>query len=403
MTVLDKFLRYVKIDTQADPLSKSTPSSLKQLDLSNLLVNELNEIGLKAVLKNGYVYSKIPKNTDKDSYSIGFVAHVDTSPDAPGNNVNPKIIKNYNGRAIILNELYQMDPVEFSVLNEVVGDDLVVTDGNSLLGADDKAGVAEIMELAKYLVENPSLEHGDIYICFTPDEEIGRGTDKFDFDLFKADFAYTLDGGRVGGIEFENFNAASAKIKIIGKSIHPGSAKNKMINANLLAMEFHQLLPVFLNPAYTEEYEGFNHLSDLRGSVEEAELNYIIRNHDKDLFKKQKDEFKTITKYLNKKYGYQAFKLEIKDSYYNMKEFFNDKMYIIDLAIKATLAANVEPFHAPIRGGTDGATLTYKGLPTPNLGTGGYNYHGRFEFLSINQMHKAVEIIINIVKLSVKQ
>lgn len=402
MTVLDKFLRYTKIDTQSDSASMTTPSTLKQLDLSNLLVKELNQMGLESVLKDGYVYTKIAKNTNKDSYSIGFIAHVDTAPDAPGNNVKPRIIKNYDGKTIVLNDFYQMDPVEFEVLNEVIGDDLVVTDGNTLLGADDKAGVAEIMAFAQYLVNNPSIEHGDIFICFTPDEEIGRGTDSFDFDLFKADFAYTLDGGKVGGIEFENFNAASADIKIIGKSIHPGTAKNKMINANLLAMEFHQLLPVFLNPAYTEGYEGFNHLSELSGSVEEAELNYIIRNHDKALFLKQKEDFQNITNYLNNKYGYEAFKLEIKDSYYNMKEFFLDKMFIIDLAVKATIAADIKPFHSPIRGGTDGAMLTYKGLPTPNLGTGGYNYHGRYEFLSVNQMHKAVEIIINIAKFSLK-
>lgn len=398
MNILNKFLRYVKIDTQSNPYSKTSPSTEKQKELSLLLVKELKEMGLDAFMcKDGYVYSKIPKNTDKAKYNIGFIAHVDTSFDAPGTNVNPRIIKNYDGGTIILNDFYQMDPQEFPNLLEVIGDDLIVTDGNTLLGADDKAGVAEIMQAAQEIISDKNLLHGDIYIAFTPDEEIGRGTDHFDLDFFRPDFAYTFDGGRVGSIESENFNAAAANVIITGKSIHPGTAKDKMINANKVAMEFNSLLPNEA-PENTSGYEGFYHLSASKGSVESATLEYIIRDFDWDNFQKRKKVFETIKNKLNKKYNYQAVEIKLRDQYFNMALKLKDKEYILEIAKNAILKAGISPIFQPIRGGTDGAMLTYKGLPTPNLGMGGYNYHGRYEYASINQMEKAVEIIKNIVR-----
>lgn len=398
MNILNKFLRYVKIDTQSNPYSKTSPSTEKQKELSLLLVKELKEMGLDAFMcKDGYVYSKIPKNTNKAKYNIGFIAHVDTSFDAPGANVNPRIIKNYDGGTIVLNDFYQMNPQEFPNLLEVIGDDLIVTDGNTLLGADDKAGVAEIMQAAQEIISDKNLLHGDIYIAFTPDEEIGRGTDHFDLDFFRPDFAYTFDGGRVGSIESENFNAAAANVIITGKSIHPGTAKDKMINANKVAMEFNSLLPNEA-PENTSGYEGFYHLSASKGTVESATLEYIIRDFDWDNFQKRKKVFETIKNKLNKKYNYQAVEIKLRDQYFNMALKLKDKEYILEIAKNAILKTGISPIFQPIRGGTDGAMLTYKGLPTPNLGMGGYNYHGRYEYASINQMEKAVEIIKNIVR-----
>ena len=398
MNILNKFLRYVKIDTQSNPYSKTSPSTEKQKELSLLLVKELKEMGLDAFMcKDGYVYSKIPKNTNKAKYNIGFIAHVDTSFDAPGANVNPRIIKNYDGGTIVLNDFYQMNPQEFPNLLEVIGDDLIVTDGNTLLGADDKAGVAEIMQAAQEIISDKNLLHGDIYIAFTPDEEIGRGTDHFDLDFFRPDFAYTFDGGRVGSTESENFNAAAANVIITGKSIHPGTAKDKMINANKVAMEFNSLLPNEA-PENTSGYEGFYHLSASKGSVESATLEYIIRDFDWDNFQKRKKVFETIKNKLNKKYNYQAVEIKLRDQYFNMALKLKDKEYILEIAKNAILKTGISPIFQPIRGGTDGAMLTYKGLPTPNLGMGGYNYHGRYEYASINQMEKAVEIIKNIVR-----
>ena len=398
MNILNKFLRYVKIDTQSNPYSKTSPSTEKQKELSLLLVKELIEMGLDAFMcKDGYVYSKIPKNTNKAKYNIGFIAHVDTSFDAPGANVNSRIIKNYDGGTIVLNDFYQINPQEFPNLLEVIGDDLIVTDGNTLLGADDKAGVAEIMQAAQEIISDKNLLHGDIYIAFTPDEEIGRGTDHFDLDFFRPDFAYTFDGGRVGSIESENFNAAAANVIITGKSIHPGTAKDKMINANKVAMEFNSLLPNEA-PENTSGYEGFYHLSASKGSVESATLEYIIRDFDWDNFQKRKKVFETIKNKLNKKYNYQAVEIKLRDQYFNMALKLKDKEYILEIAKNAILKTGISPIFQPIRGGTDGAMLTYKGLPTPNLGMGGYNYHGRYEYASINQMEKAVEIIKNIVR-----
>jgi len=398
MNVLDKFLRYVKIDTESDPYSETSPSTEKQKDLSMLLVKELSEMGLNAFMcKDGYVYSKIEKNTDKAKYSIGFIAHVDTSSDAPGTNVNPRIIKQYDGKTIILNDVYQMSPKEFPNLLEVIGDDLVVTDGNTLLGADDKAGVAEIMQAVQDILNDKDLLHGDIYIAFTPDEEIGRGTDHFNLEVFTPDFAYTFDGGRVGSIESENFNAAAALVTITGKSIHPGTAKDKMVNAQKVAIEFNSLLPNEA-PENTSGYEGFYHLTSSNGSVESATLEYIIRDFDWDNFQKRKEIFETIKNKLNKKYNYLVVEVKLRDQYYNMALKLKGKEYILDIAKNAITKAGVTPIFQPIRGGTDGAMLTYKGLTTPNLGMGGYNYHGRYEYVSINQMEKAVEIIKNIVR-----
>ena len=398
MDIVKRFIRYAKIDTESDPNSKSVPSTEKQKKLANLLLEELTEIGVEAFVDEySYVYGKI-KGTKKTKNSVGFIAHLDTSSDAPGKNVKPRIIENYDGSTIILNQDYQMSPKTFSVLNDVIGDDIIVTDGNTLLGADDKAGIAIIVDFCQQLLKN-NFEYGDIYLAFTPDEEIGRGADYFNLDFFKADFAYTLDGSKVGGIDYENFNAASAWVKFNGRSIHPGSAKLKLINAMHLAFEFHSLLPVFKNPAFTENREGFNHLTNMSGSVEEAFLSYIIRNHDKEKFLVQQKEFETIKDYLNNKYGYQAVEMKIEISYLNMYEILKLDLKPIEIAKQAIKNAGITPFSTAIRGGTDGARLTYMGLPCPNLGTGGYNFHGRYEFLSINQMKKAGEILFEIIKL----
>ena len=398
--LIGNFLTYVQIDTQSDPRSKTFPSTEKQKDLSQLLLTQLKDIGLDAFLDDyGYVYAKIPANTDKGK-PLGFIAHVDTSFDAPGKDVKPRIIKNYQGEQVDLNLNLSMHPSEYPSLNRVIGDDIIVTDGHTLLGADDKCGVAEIMELAYVLNERPDIKHPDIYLCFTPDEEIGKGANHFNYEWFKASFAYTMDGSEVGIIEYENFNAASALVSFTGKSIHPGTAKQKLINALHLAMEFHQMLPVFLNPAYTEGYEGFNHLSNLTGEVESAQSQYIIRNHDQKKFEHQKKEFERIKDYLNVKYGYDAVATHIKDSYYNMESVIKNHMYIIDLANNAIKNCGLEPKAAAIRGGTDGARLTFEGLPCPNLGTGGYQFHGRMEFASIQQMEKAVDIMVELCKLA---
>lgn len=394
MSVLTRFLNYVSIDTQSDPTSNVCPSTEKQKDLGHLLVKELKELGLNGFMdQHGYVYAKIDSNLDYEVDAIGFVAHMDTSFDAPGKNVKPRIIKNYDGSTVVLNDKLSMDKKDFSVLNRVIGEDIIVTDGNTLLGADDKAGVAEIMQLCEFITSNADFKHGDVYIGFTPDEEIGRGADLFDLEFFKAKYAYTADGSEVGGIEYENFNAATADISFVGKSIHPGSAKLKLVNAMHIAFEFNQQLPIFLNPAYTEGYEGFNHLSFMSGSVESAKLSYIIRNHDKEKFENQKVDFQKITAYLNEKYGYEAVSLEITDSYFNMYEVLKEDMSPVEVAKTAISNVGVVPYSLAIRGGTDGARLTFMGLPCPNLGTGGYNFHGRYEFASITQMEKAVEIL----------
>ncbi|WMJ76800.1 MULTISPECIES: peptidase T [unclassified Sedimentibacter] len=403
MKIEDRFLNYVKIDTQSVPDLEIVPSSEKQKDLGRYLVEEMKSLGIKDAFMDdhGYVYGNVPSNTGKKVPAIGFIAHIDTAPDMPGNDIKPKIVRNYDGRDIVLNDEKKivMKTDMFEHLLDYVGDDLIVTDGTTLLGADDKAGIAEIMSMAEYFINNPDVKHGDIKIAFTTDEEVGNGAKMFDIDGFKADFAYTVDGGELGEIEYENFNAASAKVEVSGVNIHPGSAKNKMKNSILIAMEFQAMLPSRETPENTENYEGFNHLDDISGNVEKTYLNYIIRDHNLDKFNVKKDRFNKISEYLNEKYGEGTVKVELKDSYYNMKEKILPHMHIIETAEKAMKNIGVEPAVIPIRGGTDGASLSYRGLPCPNLCTGGHNYHGRYEYIPVQSMEKVVQILIEIIKL----
>lgn len=401
MNVQDRFLKYVKYDTQSDEHSSTVPSTAKQLVLANALVDEMKSIGIEDahVDEFGVVYGTIPKTCDSEVKTIGFIAHMDTSPDMSGENVIPRIVSSYDGTNIVLNEELgiSMGVDEFECLADKIGEDLIVTDGTTLLGADDKAGIAEIMTMAETLI-NEKREHGTIRLAFTPDEEIGCGADHFDVKKFNSDFAYTVDGGEVDSIDYENFNAATADIEIQGLSIHPGSAKNKMINALLVAMEFHSMLPVEQNPAYTEGYEGFNHLTDLHGACEHATMSYIIRNHNEELFEKQKEDFRRIAAYMNEKYPSNTIQLTITHSYANMRTIIEKDMSIIELAKKSMKDVGLEPTSHAIRGGTDGARLTYDGLPCPNLGTGGYNCHGKYEFASIQEMQKSVELLLKIVE-----
>ena len=407
-TVVDKFLKYVTIDTQSDEDSTTSPSTEKQKDLARLLVGELKEMGASDVRMDeeyGYVYATIPstlKEEGKEVPVIGFIAHMDTSPAVSGKDVKPRIVENYDGKDIVLNqELNIILPVEENPeLLEYEGKKLIVTDGTTLLGADDKAGVAEIMTMAQTLLAHPEKEHGTIRIAFTPDEEVGRGVDHFDVEGFQADYAYTVDGGALGELEYESFNAAGARLHVNGYSVHPGSAKNKMLNAILLAQEFQSLLPVFETPAATEGYEGFYHADRMTGTVESAQADYIIRDHSRELFEKKKAYFREAADFLNKKYGKEIFTVEMQDSYYNMKEkIYPENAHLIDTAVKAMEEAGVTPLIAPIRGGTDGSRLSFMGLPCPNLCTGGMNYHGRYEYVCIESMEKCVEIILNIISL----
>ena len=407
-TVVDKFLKYVTIDTQSDEDSTTSPSTEKQKDLARLLVGELKEMGASDVRMDeeyGYVYATIPstlKEGGKEVPVIGFIAHMDTSPAVSGKDVKPRIVENYDGKDIVLNqELNIILPVEENPeLLEYEGKKLIVTDGTTLLGADDKAGVAEIMTMAQTLLAHPEKEHGTIRIAFTPDEEVGRGVDHFDVEGFQADYAYTVDGGALGELEYESFNAAGARLHVNGYSVHPGSAKNKMLNAILLAQGFQSLLPVFETPAATEGYEGFYHADRMTGTVESAQVDYIIRDHARELFEKKKAYFRETADFLNKKYGKEIFTVEMQDSYYNMKEkIYPENAHLIDTAVKAMEEAGVTPLIAPIRGGTDGSRLSFMGLPCPNLCTGGMNYHGRYEYVCIESMEKCVEIILNIISL----
>lgn len=407
-TVVDKFLKYVTIDTQSDEDSTTSPSTEKQKDLARLLVGDLKEMGASDVRMDeeyGYVYATIPstlKEGGKEVPVIGFIAHMDTSPAVSGKDVKPRIVENYDGKDIVLNqELNIILPVEENPeLLEYEGKKLIVTDGTTLLGADDKAGVAEIMTMAQTLLAHPEKEHGTIRIAFTPDEEVGRGVDHFDVEGFQADYAYTVDGGALGELEYESFNAAGARLHVNGYSVHPGSAKNKMLNAILLAQEFQSLLPVFETPAATEGYEGFYHADRMTGTVESAQVDYIIRDHARELFEKKKAYFRETADFLNKKYGKEIFTVEMQDSYYNMKEkIYPENAHLIDTAVKAMEEAGVTPLIAPIRGGTDGSRLSFMGLPCPNLCTGGMNYHGRYEYVCIESMEKCVEIILNIISL----
>ncbi len=401
--VVKKFLDYVKIDTQSDENSQSCPSTEKQFVLAKLLAKQLEELGLQEISldRNGYVMATLPANSDKEMPVIGFIAHMDTSPDMSGENVNPRIVENYDGKEIVLNEKENiiLSPNDFAELKNYVGQTLITTDGTTLLGADDKAGIAEIMSAIKYLRENPEIHHGTIKVGFTPDEEIGRGADFFDVKKFGADFAYTLDGGEIGELEYENFNAALAIITVSGRNVHPGTAKDKMINSIHLAKELDSLLPVLQRPEHTEKYEGFYHLIDFKGDIEKTVSRYIIRDHDRDKFEEKKQLLSKSVDLLNLKYGNKRFTLEMNDQYYNMKEKIEPVLHIIEIAKKAMIEVGIEPKIKPIRGGTDGARLSYMGLPTPNIFTGGHNYHGRYEYIPIESMQKAVEVIVKIVQM----
>lgn len=400
--ILDRFLRYVAIDTQSDENSESQPSAAKELDLLKLLCKELNDMGVEATLDEyGYVMGTLPSNIDKKIPAIGFIAHVDTSPDASGANVKPQIIENYDGSDIALKGVpgLYLKPSEFPELLAHKGETIITTDGTTLLGADDKAGVAEIMNAVQYMVEHPEFKHGDIKIGFTPDEEIGRGVVKFDVKRFGADYAYTMDGGEIGELEFENFNAASAKIHIQGRNVHPGYAKDKMKNAILIGMEFNDLLPIGQRPELTEGYDGFFHIISFKGAVEEADFSYIIRDHDRKKFEEKKELIGQCVKFINVKYGEGTATLEVKDQYYNMREQVEPYYFIVETAVKAMEMAGVKPKIQPIRGGTDGANLSFKGLPCPNIFAGGMNFHGKMEFAPLENIEKASEVVLNIIKL----
>lgn len=396
--LLERFLRYVKIDTESVPDVQRYPSSEKQKNLLALLRDELVQMGISATMdeKYGYVYATIPKNV-KGNYKLGFIAHVDTSSAVSGKDVKPIVTADYDGQDIALAEGRRLSPAEFGSLLKHVGKTIISSDGTTLLGADDKAGVAVIMELANILAENPSVAHGEVKIAFTPDEEVGCGTDFFDIGRFGADGAYTVDGGGLGELEYENFNAASAKVSVRGKSVHPGSAKGVMVNANLVLMELQSMLPVFENPMYTEGYEGFFHLDSMHGECDCATANYIIRDHDREKFQRKKQLFADVVDFLNKKYGEGTVTAEITDSYYNMKEKILPHIHLVENACRAMEKAGVTPVVCPIRGGTDGARLSYEGLPCPNLFTGGYNFHGRYEYIPLEDMQKALDVALNLV------
>lgn len=402
MEIKERFLNYVSFDTQSVENSQTVPSTSKQLKLGKYLVEELQSLGIEnaKIDEYGVVYGTIPSNNNHQGDVIGFIAHMDTSPDASGKDIHPQIIKDYQGQKITLNEdkkLY-LDPEQYPQLLHLIHHDLITTDGTTLLGADDKAGIAIIMQMVEYLHTHPEFKHNDIQIAFTPDEEIGCGSNHFDVKYFNADYAYTIDGGDIHIVEYENFNAFSAKVNIHGRSIHPGSAKNKMINSTRVAYEFDSLLPVHMRPESTEGYEGFNHLHAIQGTCEETTMDYIIRNHDLQQAKKQCQEFIDIVEFLNKKYGYQIIDLTITESYLNMKEALKDHMFIVEQALAAIKENGLDAYCSPIRGGTDGACLTFMGLPCPNLGTGGFNYHGPYEYCSLTMMEKQVQILLHILK-----
>ena len=402
-TVTDRFLSYVKIDTQSDESSQTCPSTEKQWDLARKLVDELKEIGLEEISidDHAYIMATLPANINKKVPVIGFISHMDTSPDMSGSNVNPQIVKNYKGDDIKLNKELHMvlSPKDFPELLLYKDQDIITTDGTTLLGADDKAGIAEIMTAMEYLKKNPTIKHGKIRIGFTVDEEIGRGADKFDVKKFGADVAYTLDGGRIGELEYENFNAALATVKIQGRNVHPGTAKNQMINAILLGMEFNAMLPVDQRPEYTTDYEGFFHLIDYNGQVEHSTFRYIIRDHDLEKFQDKKKLIRDCAEFMNLKYGDGRVTLELVDQYFNMREKVEPVKYIVDIAEEAMNAVNVDPIKKPIRGGTDGSKLSYMGLPCPNIFAGGHNFHGKYEYVPIQSMEKSVEVIVKIAEL----
>lgn len=401
--VLERFLRYVKIDTASSEEDMSVfPSTGKQFELAGILLRELRELGIEANLdeKYGYVYASIPANNGVAEKAVGFIAHMDTSPAMSGAGVKPGIIENYDGKDIVLNEALQVITAvkDFPELKKYIGKTLVVTDGTTLLGADDKAGVAEIMTMASFLMTHPDIKHGKICIAFTPDEEVGRGMDFFDVERFGADYAYTVDGGALGEISYENFNAAGAVLTVHGRSVHPGLAKGIMKNAILLAQEFQSMLPQNERPECTEKYEGFYHLNGMSGSVEKTVCEYIIRDHDRARFEERKKVFRGIADKLNSGYGEKIFDAEIKDSYYNMREIVEEHMDIVDKVFAAMKTLDIEPEVDPIRGGTDGARLSFMGVPCPNLGTGGHNFHGKHEFVCVQSMEGTVDLLLEIVK-----
>ena len=402
--IVNRFLKYVSFDTQSDEASSSTPSTLKQFKLAEYLVEELNQIGMQEVEMDsmGYVYATLPANVDYDVPTIGFIAHMDTSPDASGAEVRPRIIENYDGTDIVLDAAAGIvSAVEkFPELRHHVGEELIVTDGHTLLGADDKAGIAEIVTAMAYLLAHPEVKHGRVRVAFNPDEEIGRGAHHFDVKRFGCEWAYTMDGGEMGELEFENFNAASARVEITGVSVHPGFAKDKMVNAARLATELVQKMPAAEVPEETTGYEGFFHLTGISGTVERATVNFIIRDHDRERFEARKAMLRGLVQGMNLKYGYEALALQLDDTYYNMREKVEPVMHIIDIAREAMEAAGVEPQIKAIRGGTDGAQLSFMGLPCPNIFAGGLNFHGPHEFLPIPNLKKACEVVINIVRLT---
>lgn len=399
MTVTERFLKYVSFETTSDPTKKSSPSTNEQKALGKEICSDLKEMGIDNVCLDeyGYVYAKIPSNSDRIKKKIGLIAHMDTSPEVSGKDVRPSVVR-YTGEDILLNKDKNivLSSKEFTNIDKYKNKDIIVTDGTTLLGADDKAGIAEILTAVNEIIISGS-EHGEIYLAFTPDEEIGRGTDNFTLALCNADYAYTVDGGELGEIGYENFNAASAEITIKGRSVHPGSAKEMMINASRVAIEFNSMLPQNDIPEKTEDHEGFFHLCSMTGDVEKAELSYIIRDHDKKIFDERKKRIVDISNILNKKYGEGTVSFSVEDSYYNMKPLIEDKMFIVENIKKAMLKENVLPVVIPIRGGTDGAVLTYKGLPCPNIGTGGENFHSRFEYIPVESMEKTVKIIKNLI------
>lgn len=401
MYLTERFLKYVSFNTSSDTKTKTTPSTSGQMTFAIHLTKELTEIGLEDISldEHGYVMATLPANNN-DAPVIGFISHMDTSPDMTAEGISPQIIQNYDGKDIFLNkeENIILSPSEFPEIKQYIGQDLIVTNGKTLLGADDKAGVAEIVTAMEYLVNHPEIEHGKIRICFTPDEEIGEGANHFDVAKFGADWAYTMDGGQIGELEYENFNAAGVEITLKGKNIHPGYAKGRMINSLHIAQEFIQSLPKEEVPEKTSGYEGFYHLNEMQGTVEETKLHYIIRDHDRIKFEARKQTLQVKAAIIASKYGAQSINIEIKDQYYNMLEKIQPVMHIVNLAKEAMLAVGVQPIIKPIRGGTDGARLSYMGLPCPNIFAGGHNFHGRYEYVPIQSMEKAVEVIVEICK-----
>ena len=399
--MIDRFFKYVKIDTKSDPDSETCPSTKIQFNLANLIVEDMKKIGLEDVEmdKNGYIMATLPANVDGVP-TIGFIAHMDTAPNFSGTNVNPRIIENYDGKDIILNEKENIVSYikNFPDLKNYKGKDLIVTDGTTLLGADDKAGIVEILEAMEYLKKHPEIKHGKIRVAFTPDEEIGRGADLFDVKKFGAEFAYTMDGGKIGELEFENFNAAGAKIEITGRDIHPGEAKDKMINSILLGMEFNSMLPIEQRPEYTSGYEGFFMVDTFAGTVEKTVMEYIIRDHSFEKFEEKKNIFSEAAKFIQNKYKESIIKIDVEDSYYNMREKIEPVYHIIDLAKKSMEEIGITPIIKPIRGGTDGSRLSYMGLPCPNIFTGGHNFHGKHEYICIQSMEKARDLIVKIIE-----